>query len=172
MARLLLAGDGEFDTLEEEVVVEGGTPATVTVADGNEKETAVARAVIKAVDGAEEVTAATEAVVAPLTRYPTTRAPGLLLLVDDPSRVLSQAPTSSSPPRERATMGEDVYSTAPVEEAVMDVMAAVQDVHPAAEIEVERALVRAARVAVVGVVPLKAELGRLERVKEPMATAG
>ena len=122
---------------------------------------AVAMALVKAVEGAEEVTAATAAVLEPLTRYPTTRAPEM----EDPCRALSSAP-------ERAREPEGaVYSTTPAEVA-MEVMVAVQEVQPAAAMEVDRAAVRVLMVAVVGVVPLNAELGREEREKEPVAAAG
>ena len=56
----------------------------------------------------------------------------------------------------------------PVEVCVIFVMDAVHEVHPAAEIAAERAVVRDEIVAEVGVVPVKAESGREERENEPV----
>ena len=56
----------------------------------------------------------------------------------------------------------------PVEVCVIFVMDAEHEVHPAAEIAAERAVVRDEIVAEVGVVPVKAESGREERENEPV----
>ena len=53
----------------------------------------------------------------------------------------------------------------------MEVIEAVQEVHPPAVMEEERADVKAVMVADVGAVPLKAEGGREEREKDPEAEA-
>ncbi len=54
----------------------------------------------------------------------------------------------------------------------MMVMVAVQEVHPAVVMEVERAVVRVRMVEVERVVPLNAVSGREEREKVPVAAAG
>ena len=54
----------------------------------------------------------------------------------------------------------------------MMVMVAVQEVHPAVAMEVERAVVRVRMVEVERVVPLNAVSGREEREKVPVAAAG